>query len=167
MKIKVGNVLKAQGIKGEVKARCLLDNAEMLKTVKTLFLDGTAYEVAQIRFDGEFFFVKFVGVGDRNAAEELKNSEIFCEKEDISLPDGRYFVDDILGCRVVLDDGTEVGKVVDVLQYGAADVYVCSDGKKLISFPVLKDLLCSVNVESSRIVLSAKRFGEVAVYDED
>lgn len=167
MKIKVGKVLKAQGIKGEIKAACLLDNAEMLKHVKQMYFNNKPYNVRKLRCDGGFFFVQFEEVTDRNAAENLRGWDILCEKSDLHLDTGRFFVEDVVGCRVTLEDGTLVGEVCDVLQYGAADVYVCKNGDKEVSFPFLKDLVLSVNTDSKSIVLFAKRFEEVAVYNED
>lgn len=166
MKITVGKVLKAQGIKGEMKASCTLDSPEMLKNVRKLFLESTPHDVVKIRCDGGFFYVRFADICDRNGAEDARGCSILCEKDDLQLDDGRYFIDDVLGCNVVLDDGQQVGTVTDVLQYGAADVYVCKNGEKEISFPFLKDLVLQVNVSSKRIVLNAARFAEVVLYED-
>ena len=82
------------------------------------------------------------------------------------MPQDRYFISDLVDCNVQLDDGAKVGVVKSVLQYGAADVFVCSDGEKEVSFPFLKDLIVDVNVERKTIVLNSKRFSEVAVYED-
>lgn len=163
MKLKIGRVLKAQGIKGEIKAICLLDDAAMLQDVKKLYLNNNPHTVESFRAAGNFFYVRFSGISDRNAAENLRGFDIFCDKEIVSLPNDRYFVEDIVGCRVTLDDGRYVGEVCDVLQYGAADVYVCKSEKGEVSFPVLKDLVISVNVQLKQVKLVAKRFAEVAL----
>lgn len=165
MKIIVGKVLKAQGIKGEVKLGCALDDAKMLKKVKLFYIGANTYTVESLRFDGVFCYAKFAEVNDRNGAESLQNWDVYAEKDAINVPDGRYFIDDLVGCRVSLNNGNSVGKVTEVLQYGSADVIVC-DGSKPLSFPFLKDLVISVDVESKVIVLDEKRFGEVAVYED-
>ena len=64
------------------------------------------------------------------------------------------------------DDGAEVGKVTDVSQYGAADVYTVSDGKKTVRFPFLKKLIVKVDVEAGVIVLFKSVFDEVSVYED-
>lgn len=167
MKLKVGVVLKAQGIKGELKTSCLLDDPKMLLRAKKLYLGANAHEVQKIRTDGTFLFVAFSDVTDRNTAETYRSWDVFCDKEDVKLQNDRYFVQDIIGCRVVLDDGTTVGEIVDVLQYGAADVYVCKAQGCEVSFPALLDLLLSVDVDEKKIVLNAKRFAEVSVTNEN
>lgn len=160
-------MLKAQGIKGELKVLCALDEASMLKGIKQLYLNNVPRNVKSLRCDVNVFYVLFEGISDRNAAENYRDWDIFCDRESIILEDGRYFVDEIIGCRVTLDNGGSVGEVVDVLQYGAADVYVCEKDGREVSFPVLKDLVVSVDTHLKSIVLSANRFAEVAVTDEN
>ncbi len=167
MKLKVGQVLKAQGIRGELKLSCFLDSPQMLVGIKKLYLGNNPHSVVKIRTDGTFVFVQLENIADRNVAETYRGWDVFCEKSDVHLQNDRFFVQDIIGCRVVLDNGVTVGEVTDVLQYGAADVYVCQGEKCEISFPALKDLLLSVSIEDKKILLDAKRFEEVSVTDED
>lgn len=166
MKLEVGKVLKAQGIKGEVKISCYLDDSAMLLGVKQLYIGSNTYTVERLRPDGAFCYVFLGGVRDRNAAEALRNWTVYVDKESVTVPQNRYFIADLIGCSVILDDGTKVGTVKDVWQYGSADVFVCSDGEKEISFPFLKDLVAEVNIERKTVVLNSKRFDEVAVYED-
>ena len=166
MKLEVGKVLKAQGIKGEIKLACFVDDAAMLKGVKQLYIGSNTYTVEKFRPDGAFCYVQLCGVTDRNAAEALRNWTVYADKETVAVPQDRYFIADLIGCNVVLDDGNKIGVVTNVLQYGAADVFVCSDGEKEISFPFLKDLVVEVSIERKTVVLNGKRFGEVAVYED-
>ena len=166
MRIEIGKVLKAQGIKGEVKLACYLDDASMLHNVKQLYIGSQTYTVAHFRADGAFCYVLLNGVADRNAAEALRNWTVFADKESVSVSDGRYFVDDLVGCTVTLENGKIVGTVNEVLQNGAADVFVCEGMEGEIMFPFLKDLVLSVNVGSKQIVVDSKRFDEVAVYED-
>lgn len=165
MKIEVGKILKAQGIKGEVKLECFLDNAAMLKGIKQLYVGSRIYTVEYIRPGGAFCYIKFAGVNDRNIAEAMQNWIVCSDKENIVLPQNRYFVQDLLGCTVKTDSGEEIGKVVDVLQYGAADVFVCHGKDKKISFPFVNGLAV-VNVERKSIVVDSRRFAEVALYED-
>ena len=166
MKLEVGKVLKVQGIKGEVKISCFLDDSAMLKSVKQLYIGSNTYSVEKFRPDGAFCYVKLLGVSDRNAAEALRNWTVYADKECVTVPKDRYFITDLIDCNVVLDNGVNVGIVKDVLQYGSADVFVCSNGEKEISFPFFKDMIVEVNIERKTIVLIGKRFSEVAVYED-
>ena len=166
MRIEIGKVLKAQGVKGEIKISCYLDNPSMLKSVKQLYIGSNIYAVQKIRCDSAFGYVLLDGIADRNAAEGLRNWSVYADKESLSVPSNRYFIDDLVGCKVLLDDGRTVGVVKEILQYGAADVFVCADGDKEVSFPFLNDLMLDVSIERKTVVVKKERFGEVAVYED-
>ena len=166
MKLEIGKVLKAQGIKGEVKISCFLDDSAMLRDVKQLYIGSNTYTVEKFRPDGAFCYIQLAGISDRNAAEALRNWTVYADKESVTVPQDRYFIADLVGCNVVLDDGVKVGVVKEVLQYGSADVFVCTNGEKEISFPFLKDLVVEVNIERKIVLLFSKRFSEVAVYED-
>ena len=76
MKQSIATILKAQGIKGEVKMASLFDNAFLL-SLKTVFIDDKTYQVKKIRSDGKFLYVLLDGVNDRNQAEELRGKMVF------------------------------------------------------------------------------------------
>ena len=166
MKIEIGKVLKAQGIKGEVKLSCYLDDASMLKNVKQLYVGSQTYTVTHFRADGAFCYVLLSGVTDRNAAEALRNWTVYADKDSLAVADDRYFIDDLVGCVVALDSGKTVGTVKEILQNGAADVFVCAGGEGEVLFPFLKDLIVSVNIQAKQITLDSVRFSEVAVYED-
>lgn len=165
MKLEIGRILKAQGVKGEVKIECYLDNSRMLSHLKQFYIGANSYSVESIRYDGSFCYVKFAGISDRNSAETLRGWTVFVDKDSIELPNERYFISDLVDCRVTLDDGSTVGVVREVLQYGAADVFVCDNEGTTVSFPFLKDLVKQVNIQNKSIVLRTKRFAEVVVYE--
>ena len=166
MKIEIGKVLKAQGIKGELKLACYVDDAAMLKSVKQVYLGSKSYTVMHFRADGAFCYVLLDGIADRNAAESLRNWTVYADKESVSVDEGRYFIDDLVGCAVMLDDGKSIGIVKEILQNGAADVFVCEGEDGEVLFPFLKDLILSVNIQLKQITLDSKRFSEVAVYED-
>ena len=149
-----------------MKISCFLDDSAMLHNVKQLYIGSNTYTVEKLRPDGAFCYILLGGITDRNSAEALRNWTVYADKEYLAVPQDRYFIADLIDCSVVLDDGTKVGVVKDVLQYGSADVFVCSDGEKEISFPFLKDLIVEVKIDCKLIVLSSKRFSEVAVYED-
>ena len=165
MKIEIGKITKAQGIKGEVKLLCYVDDAHMLKDVKTVYIGQNSHRVLKCRPDGQFCYLLLEGIADRNTAETLREWIVYADKESVILDQGRYFIEDLLGCMVVLSNGNKVGKVVDILQHGAADVYMC-EGEKNVAFPFLKDLVLAVDIQRQLITLEEKRFEEVCVYED-
>lgn len=169
MDILVGKVLKAQGIKGELKVQCYLDDVNQLTKLKTVTIAKTSYKVKSVRQYEGFGYMYLDGITDRNSAELLRDWDIYADKEQIALPKDSYFIQDLLGCTVVDDKNTKWGQLVDISQYGSADVYTVRDNQgKLMSFPWLKDLCVAVDIVAKRIVVKAERLQQVMVYqDED
>jgi 16S rRNA processing protein RimM len=161
MKKLIGNVVKAQGIKGEVKVLSYLSDVRLFASLTTLCLNNKIYNVNTVRTDGSSCCILFHEVRDRNMAEALVGCDVFAEETAIKLPIGSYFVDEILGCTVKLSDGTLVGTVDAINQYGSADVYSCG----AVSFPFLTDLVVSVDINAKQIILDKKRYFEVVVDD--
>ncbi|MEG2457052.1 MAG: ribosome maturation factor RimM [Clostridia bacterium] len=162
----IGEIVKAQGIKGEVKVVPITDNVLRFKVLKRVFIDGNReLKVESFRIDGNIVFLKFVGINTRNDAELLANHLINVPRDEaVTLPEGSHFIVDLIGCKVICE-GKQIGALVDVLQNGAADVYIMSSNGKTIMFPALSDLLISVDTNARVIEVCKSRFDEVAVYD--
>ncbi len=162
--IAVGKILKAQGIRGEVKVEPLTDDAQRFKKLKTVFIgQNRPLNIDFLRFDDRFIYIKFVECATRNDAETLAGQVISVPRaEAVKLPKGRYFIVDVIGCEVFLD-GKRIGKVTDVNQNAPVDVYVLDDGK--IMFPSAEGILENVDVENKKITLNSAAFERLAVYD--
>ena len=160
----VGKILKAQGIKGEVKIVPLTDDPQRFKKLKTVIIGPNKHlNIDFLRFDDRFVYVKFAECNNRNDAEALSGKEILVERADaVKLPKGRYFIVDVVGCDAVLG-GKVIGKVTDVNQNAPIDVYVLDDGK--IMFPSAENVLEKVDVENKTITLNEEAFSRLAVYD--
>ncbi|MBR1746638.1 MAG: 16S rRNA processing protein RimM [Clostridia bacterium] len=165
--ISVGKVLKAHGVHGEIKAECYTDTPSCLVRCKRLFIDKKEYAVVKSRIQGDFLLIKFKNVDDMDSAERLRNQEIFAEKSDMpKLPQGRYYIGDLVGSSVILSDRI-IGKLVDVLQYGAADVFVMRsvEGKEIM-FPYVGEVIHSIDLEKQQIFLNKEEWERVAVYED-
>ncbi len=166
-KLIVGKIVKAQGIKGEVKIKSYLDQGNLFKTFKYLYVEGIRTAVRCARYADGFAYVGFTAVVDRNQAEALRNKDVFADRDQIAPGEYSYFIGDMIGAEVFLDDGSDVGVLDGIMPNEvAADVFVIRVGEKNLLVPFLKELIVSVKPEERKIVFSAKRFSEVSVYDE-
>ncbi|MEG2014581.1 MAG: ribosome maturation factor RimM [Clostridia bacterium] len=166
MKISVGKVVKAQGLKGEVKVLSYLDNAEMLKCFKYMYLKDVKKEIVSIRSQNEYAFIIFRNITDRNSADLIKDIELFADREQLHLPSDRLLICDLLGGEVSLSDGQYVGKISDIIHIkGVADVLEII-GEKKVMLPFVKGLLISIDTEFKRIIFDSKRFYEVSIYED-
>ena len=168
----IGEVLRPQGIRGEVKVRPDTNDPERFYDLDHVFLlRGGEYIERKIkvsRVDPDAVYLTFEGVTDRNAAEALRGEFIYIDREHaVQLPENMNFICDLIGCKGVDTNGRELGEMTDVLQPGGNDVYVFHGPLGEVLVPALKSVVTEVNVAEKRIVFDAKRLNEVAVFDED
>ena len=162
-KITVAIVLKPQGIRGEVKVKAMTDSAEDLSAFKSVLIDGVDYSVLSVRAQGEFAYLSLKGIADRNAAELLRGKEVEVERADMpSLPDGRYYIADLIGCTVVNERGDILGTVEDVTP-AKTDIFTLKKDGKSIMFPAADGVILQVDEKSKKIIVNSKRFKEVSI----
>lgn len=163
--IEIAKILKPQGIFGEMKVQLFSSN------VDTFFERGFAYdkqgekiEYTAIRSSGTNVIITIDGVNTRNDAEVLRGVFLYLRREDFEmLVDDEYYVCDLVGASVIDETGAKLGVLKEILQNGAADVYVVT-GKKKLMFPALKHVIKGVS--NGEITVNSKALSEVAVYDD-
>ena len=161
--LSVGEVLKPQGIRGELKVKPFTDSPETFKEFKSVDIDGAEYKILSCRTGDGFVYLGLKGVADRNAAERLRGKLLSVPREDApELPEGRYYIADLLGAEAYFENGAYAGTVKDVLK-NATDVYVLEKDGKDILFPASAGVILKIDIESKRMVLDEKRFRETAV----
>ncbi len=165
-RLKIGLIVKPQGVKGEVKIQPLTDDIARFKKLKSVFIDDKTFTVERVTLAGNTVFLAFSGIYDRDIAESLRGKFISVDREDaVKLPKDNYFIADILGCKLFAE-AELVGEVIDVFS-SRTDVFTIRlENGKLMRFPFLKDLLISVDVEDKKITVKASRLAEVACYED-
>lgn len=162
-KITVAIVLKPQGIRGEIKVKALTDSAEALTAFKSVLIDGEEYFVLSARAQGEFAYLNLKGIADRNAAELMRGKNIEVERSKMpELPDGRYYIADLMGCTVVNERGDMLGTVVDVTP-AKTDIFTIERDGKPVMFPAADGVITKVEEGAKRITVNGKRFKEVSI----
>ena len=171
--LRIGVVLKPQGIKGELKVLPLTDDPRRFAQLREIYLEGVkgGYEKrallrAAVREDAVYCTV--AGIEDRAAAEALRGRYLCVDREHaIQPPKDRYFVCDMIGCGVWDSLGNSLGILEEVTETGANDVYsIRSDSGKTLLVPALKKLLTLVDTDGKRIVLDAVVLKEVGFYED-
>jgi len=132
--IAIGRILKPQGNRGEVKILPLTDFPERFATMDKirLDLDGRleTRSIEKVSSHGRFIVMKLSGIDDMNAALLLRNAILKVTRQElVPLPDGEYYVFDLVGLNVHTTTGRHLGQVKDVLQTGANDVYIVEGGR--------------------------------------
>lgn len=159
----VATVLKPQGIRGEVKVRALTDSAEDLAAFKKLIIDGEEYSVLSVRAQGEFAYLMLRGIADRNAAELLRGKDVEVLRSEVpELPEGRYYIVDLIGCEVRTERGDLLGTITSVTP-AKTDIYTLSKDGREITFAAADGVITDVDLEARKMTVNGKRFREVSL----
>ena len=148
--LEAGKIINTFGIRGEVKLEPWCDSAAFLKPLKTLYIDGAPRTVVSSRVHKGMLIVHFEGTDDVNGAMLLKNKIVYFARSDVRLPKGRHFVADLLGARVIDETGTEVGKLTEVLDMPAGQVYVVQ-GETEHTIPAVPEFILDIDAEGKTI----------------
>ena len=150
--IEAGKVVNTHGVKGEVKIQVWLDSPEFLKKFKTVYIDNRAVKLVSGRVHKGFLIAVLDGVDDVNAAMSLKNKTVFIDRKDAKLPNGAYFLQDIIGAAVVTEDGESVGTPEDILETPASQIYVVK-GETEHLIPAVDEFIVKVDAENAVVTV--------------
>lgn len=151
--IEIGEVVNTHGVRGELKLNPWTDSLDSLLDVRTFYYhvkgETKSLSVQQVRIHKNCAIIKAEGVDDMQSAERFRGQVLFVEKEE--LPDGLYYIADLIGLTVVTNDG-ELGKVTDVFSTGSNDVYeVKKAGNKPVYLPAITQVVKEINVQEGFI----------------
>ena len=125
--LEIGKINNTHGLRGEVKMLMWCDDIDYIKQLKTVYLDDEGKKpltLLSARQQKNVAILKFAEITTIDSAEELKNKVLYCNRDDAVIDDDAHYLADIIGCAVVdVDTNEEYGKITDVLNYGASDIY--------------------------------------------
>ncbi len=158
---RVGVIANTHGIKGEVKVFPTTDDLNRFDYLKNVFLD-TGRELIELEVEGVKYFkgqaiLKFKGFDKIEDVERYKQKDLLVTRENaIPLEEGEYYVKDMIGLDVYDDtDLTKsIGKLVDVLQTAANDVYVVegTDGEEIL-IPCTEECFKGCDLEAGKMIV--------------
>ena len=122
--LEIGKIVNTHGVRGEVKLEPWADSPQQLKTLKALWLEDKALPIRECRVHGRFVILKLEGVDSVEAAMVLKGKVVRADRTDLPLPEGSFFIQDMIGLPVLDQNGKEIGKLTEVLDYPAGRVFV-------------------------------------------
>jgi 16S rRNA processing protein RimM len=156
----VGRVVKAIGIRGEVVVRLLSGNRERWKGLVSVRIGHTDQETEELTIEyaqdqaRPGLRVKFSDVRNRTEAKQLAGKHIFVEEVNrITLPEGTYFVDSIVGLDVVDESGGRIGSVKEVLKMPAQDLYVIEHNGRELMVPAVREFIREINLHTKVVTV--------------
>ena len=165
-RIEIGAVAKPQGIKGELKIKLFADNFHSVSKITNVEIDGKEYKVEYFKsaFSGDAI-IKLVGLDDRGQAENLRMKSLFAFRNEIIVPKGRFFISDVVGCKLTLSSGKELGTITDIVNGNVDYYYIITDEGKAV-FPLIKELNAVFDLENGKVIVDSKKFTEVVLYED-
>ena len=158
-RLEVGQIVNTFGIKGEVKVTPFTDDINRFDNLKKVYVktrkEDKLYKVEGVRYHKNMVLLKLEGIENPEQAELLKNAYLEIDREDaIPLKEGQYFIVDLIGLDVYTDEGNLLGKVDDIYNTGANDIYVVKDelGKQIL-LPGIKDVIKEVDLDNEKIIV--------------
>lgn len=157
--LQVGAVTSTHGLAGEVKVFPTTDDPKRFKKLKKVLLDTgkgmRELEVVQVKFFKNLVILKFRGCDKIEDVMGFKGRELYVTRENaVKLKKNEYFVADLIGMKVFLEDGSYLGTLDDVLQTGANDVYEVhmEDGRKVL-IPAIRQCILAVDIEEEKMTV--------------
>lgn len=151
--LQVGVISSTHGVRGEVKVFPTTDDPQRFKSLKNVILDTgkeqIPLEIQGVKFFKQFVILKFKGIDNINDIERCKRRSLFVTREDaVELEEDEYYIADLIGMDVITDEGEE-GKLVDVIETGANEVYVVEfDKYGEVLIPAIHDCILDVDIEA-------------------
>ncbi len=146
-----GQVVNTHGIRGEVRIVPWADSPDFLCRFKTLYLEGDKpMAVTSCRVHKGSVIVKFQGVDTVEDAMLLKGKTARIRRSDAKLPQGSFFLADVVGLEVIDEEGNRLGVLKEVLSPSVQNVYVV-EGEREILIPAVPEFILETNIEGGYI----------------
>ena len=150
--LECGKIINTHGIKGAVKLESWCDSPETLADLEYIFFKVNGGFVEKRVLSTSIFkrhVIAYIeGINDIDAAAALKETVIYADRDDIPLEDGDYFISDLIGLPVIdADSREEYGKITEVFNTGASDIYTVAtaNGEKMI--PAVPEFIIEIDLE--------------------
>jgi len=154
----LGKLRRAHGVLGELTLELFTSMLELLDTGKIVFVGEkhVAFTIKSIRPKGEYLLLRFSEINDRTHASELTNQLVYTKSEELPiLPEGEFYLHELIGLDVYDTEGNYLGKLVEILQTGANDVYLVRDSSGTeILIAAVEEQIIDIDLEKEKITVS-------------
>ncbi len=157
--LEVGKLVNTHGLRGEVKIVPWMDEPEDFERLGTVYLKtrngNIKLTVKTVKYQKSNLIVKFAEFDDINDVECYKGCVLCAERDELGqLPDGVYYIADLIGLCVYTETGESVGIIEDVFNTGANDIYeIRREGKKNLLIPAIDDVVLAIDTDGGRVTV--------------
>lgn len=151
-RLEIGGIARAHGIRGEVAIVTHDPDSETLGHVTSVWVDGVERTITSARATHRGWLVLFDGVTTRNDAEALQGKQVEVDRAALDLEDDDILLGDLIGCRVVLRDGTAWGSIAAV-DAGVQDLLVIHDGNIERLLPLVDEFVIAIDLAAGTVTV--------------
>ena len=154
-KLQVGIITATHGLKGEVKVYPTTDDPGRFRRLKKVILDNgkvsVDLEIESVKYFKQFVILKFKGLDDIEQVEKYRKASLYVTRDNaVRLKKDEFFIADLIDMKVVNEDGSPLGTLLDVITTGANDVYeVALEEGGTVLIPAIKECILDVDVENA------------------
>lgn len=154
-KILIGKIVNVVGLRGDVKVYNYSDSIQIYEETPEIFVGDKLTKIEKARLQKNMVVLKLEGINDRDAAERLRGTELYITEADLpELPEGQFYVRDLIGMTVKEENGNVLGAVTDVIQNTAQDIFeVEMENTKRIMIPKVDQFVLDINGDSREITV--------------
>ncbi len=156
-RLEVGKIINTHGLKGEVKIVTWTDSPDVFEDLEYVFAkrkkEDIKLTVKNIKYQKNNIIVKFAEIDSIDEAQTFKNSILTADRDMLGeLPEGVYYIADLIGCEVFDENNNKLGEISDVFNTGAKDIYAVSRPQnKDLLIPVIDETIINVDIKNKRI----------------
>ena len=155
--IKVGKIVNTHGVKGYIKCIPLTDDLERFEELEYVYTekDNIKRTIDDVWYQKGLVCLKLKDIDDMDKAESFKDTYISIVEDQLRvLPANSYYLFDLEGMDVYSNNGDYIGKISEVYQTGANDVYEVKNNINSYLIPAIKDVVKSVNVQDKKMIIN-------------
>ncbi|MEE1351870.1 MAG: ribosome maturation factor RimM [Clostridia bacterium] len=158
--LEIGKIVNTHGLRGEVKIVPWTDAPDVFEDLTVIYIKNKSeykpLNIESVRYQKNNLIVKFKEYSDINDILQYKNAVLYAERDDLGeLPEGVYYIVDLIGLEVFTESGEKIGIIADVFNTGASDIYdVKRDGKKNLLLPVIDEVVKNVDIEGGKVIVN-------------
>lgn len=150
--LETGKIINVHGLDGTLKVECWADDVSVVTGLKTVYLDengSDARKVLHSTYQKQFALLRIEGVSDRDAAAAMRGRVIYADRSDIPKGEGDNFIADLIGLEVIdAGSGRVYGRIKDIYNRGAQDIYEIEGEGKTYLMPAVKQFIDRIDLGS-------------------
>ena len=157
--LELGQIVNTKGLKGEVKLNSFAEDNTVFESLPKVFLKAKSEvlekQIEKVGYHKNQVILKFKDCNSIEEAEKLRNMYLLVKRTDLEeLPEGVYYIADLIGLDVYTDEGKFLGNIDDIYSTGANDIYVVKDemGKQKL-LPGTDEVIKQTNLAEGKIIV--------------